>query len=52
MVAIVSGALVLYWQAKRTKTTPLVLVVAFIPFFNLLLIPLASIILALKPYKK
>jgi len=52
MVAIVGGALVLYWQAKRTSVSPVILVVAFIPFFNLLLIPLVAIVLALLPSKK
>ncbi len=51
MVAIVAGALVLGWQAKRTSTTPVILIVAFIPFFNLLLIPLVSIIIASQPTK-
>jgi hypothetical protein len=51
MVAIVLGALVIFWQASRTIVSPVIIVVAIIPFLNILLIPLVTIILALLPTK-
>lgn len=51
MLGIALGALVIYWQANRTKVSPMILLVAFVPFLNLLLIPLVCIVLAVMPSK-
>ena len=51
MIAIFLGALVIFWQAGRTKVSQVVLIVAFVPFLNLLLIPLVTIILGCLPAK-
>ena len=52
MLAILLGIALIYWQASRTRVSPFICVVAFIPYFNLILIPIVSIILAILPSKK
>lgn len=49
--ALFFGIALLFWQANRARVTPLVALVALIPYLNLVLIPLVTIVLAFKPVK-
>lgn len=46
------GALLLLWQARRVKRSSIVCIVALIPYLNLILLPLASILLSFLPRRK
>ena len=48
----IGGVALLFWLAKLRNRSPFISLIALIPYLNLLLIPLASLILAIAPSRK
>lgn len=52
LVAMVIAVFSVYWAAARTVVSPVICIVGLLPFFNILLVPLVTFILAFLPDKK